>query len=102
MDCVEGDGTIRQRKREGIPVFSAVFEEVDCLSKHAVFNLNRSLLKEIVLDGKKLQGHAIFRIAGVEKAYIVGNLDVVESMLKRGLRGIGLTELQVIWREKDE
>jgi hypothetical protein len=49
-----------------------------------------------------LRGHAIFRIAGVEKAYIVGNLDVVESMLKRGLRGIGLTELQVIWREKDE
>lgn len=38
----------------------------------------------------------------MEKAYIVGNLDVVESMLKRGLRGIGLTELQVIWREKDE
>ena len=82
--------------------FLPFFEEVDCLSKHAVFNLNRSLLKEIVLDGKKLRGHAIFRIAGVEKAYIVGNLDVVESMLKRGLRGIGLTELQVIWREKDE
>ena len=82
--------------------FLPFFEEVDCLSKHTVFNLNRSLLKEIVLDGKKVRGHAIFRIAGVEKAYIVGNLDVVESMLKRGLRGIGLTELQVIWREKDE
>lgn len=99
---MEGDGTIRQRKREGIPVFSADFEEEDCLAENAVFNLNHSLLKEIVLDGKKLLEHAIFRIAGVEKTYIVGNLDVVESMLKRGLRGIGLTELQVIWREKDE
>ena len=91
------------RKNEKVSqYFLPIFEEVDCLAENAVFNLNHSLLKEIVLDGKKLRGHAIFRIAGVEKAYIVGNLDVVESMLKRGLRGIGLTELQVIWREKDE
>lgn len=81
--------------------FLPIFEEVDCLAENAVFNLNHSLLKEIVLDGKKLLEHAIFRIAGVEKVYIVGNLDIVESMLKRGLRGIGLTELRVKWREKD-
>lgn len=97
------EAVLLDRKNEKVSqYFLPIFEEVDCLAENAVFNLNHSLLKEIVLDGKKLRGHAIFRIAGVEKAYIVGNLDVVESMLKRGLRGIGLTELQVIWREKDE
>lgn len=75
--------------------FLPVFEEVDCLAPETVFNLNHSLLKEIVLDRKKIKDCAIFRIGNIEKQYIVGNLDIVESMLKRGFRGIGVTELRV-------
>ncbi|MDE6950942.1 MAG: hypothetical protein K2P64_08510 [Lachnospiraceae bacterium] len=76
--------------------FMPVFEEVACLAEESVFNLDHSMLKKIVLNEDVVRNHSIFRIAGVKKQYIVGNLDVVESMLKRDMRGIGITELDVI------
>lgn len=44
----------------------------------------------------KIGEHSIFRIAGVEKRYIVGNLDIVESILKRECFGMQLMELTYI------
>ena len=82
--------------------FLPVFEEIDCLAPDSVFNMNHSILKEIVLDRRKIGDSAIFRIAHVEKQYIVGNLDIVESMLKRELLGIGITELRVTQEEEHE
>lgn len=73
--------------------FIPLFEEVDCLKEESIFNLNHSEVKKFELDTKKIRGRSIFRISGVEKQYIVGNLDIVESILKRGCLGIQLTEL---------
>ena len=52
-----------------------------------------SEIRKVVLDRHKIGEHSIFRLAGVEKQYIVGNLDVVESILKRGCVGMSLEEL---------
>lgn len=76
--------------------FLPVFEEVECLAEDTVFNLDHSILKKIVLKRNAVKDKNMFRIAGVRKQYIVGNLDVTESMLKRNMRGIGITELQVV------
>ena len=39
---------------------------------------------------------SIFRIAGTTGHYIIGNLDIVESILKRGCLGINLTEVEIV------
>lgn len=72
-----------------------VFDEIECLAEGSVLNPDNSVLREIVLDRDKIKDMYIFRIAGVKKQYIVGNLDIVESMLKRGCEGIKLTELDL-------
>ena len=44
----------------------------------------------------KIEGHAIFKIAGINSdSYIAGNLEVVESILKRGTVGVGLVEVEI-------
>ena len=50
------------------------------------------MIREIFLDHQavflqsKIEGHAIFKIAGINSdSYIAGNLEVVESILKRGI-----------------
>lgn len=79
--------------------FLPVFEEVDCLGDGSVFNLDHSELKRIVLIRNKISEHNIFQIAGVKKQYIIGNLDIVESLLKRNLVGVGITEVETIQEE---
>ena len=73
--------------------FLPVFEEVHCLDKESVYNMDHGNLKKIVLDAAVVKKHNIFRIAGVGRQYTVANLDIVESMLKRGMKGLGITEL---------
>lgn len=79
--------------------FLPVFEEIDCLSKYAVFNLDHSEIKKIVLNRSKIKDSSIFQVAGIKKQYIIGNLDIVESLLKRNMEGVGITE--VGWEESE-
>lgn len=72
-----------------------IFEEVDGLSEKSIFNMNKTIVKKIVLDGKKVQGKKIFKIKGGDKPLIVVRLDVAESLLRRGFTGIKLTPLEV-------
>lgn len=76
--------------------FLPIFEEVDCLGGESIFNLDHSEIRKIVLDQGRIGDHSIFRIAGVGKQYIIGNLDIVESILKRGCRGMQLEQLKYI------
>lgn len=76
--------------------FLPVFEELDCLAKESILNLDHNEIKKAVLIQERLEGHAIFRIAGVGMQYIVGNLEIVESFLKREVIGMSLKELQII------
>lgn len=73
--------------------FLPVFEEIACLGEGSLYNLNHSEIRKAVLDRHRIGESSMFRLAGVEKQYIVGNLDVVESILKRGCVGISLKEL---------
>ena len=76
--------------------YMARYPTYECLSEKAVFNHDRSVIHEIVLDGKKLKYvPPVFTVSEVEKDYLICRLDFVESILRRGARGIKLTELQV-------
>lgn len=85
------DQTYERAERYFLPVFA----EIECLGSESVFNLDHSELKKIFLNRASIEKNTIFRIAGVTKQYIVGNLDIVESILKRGCMGLQVTELEM-------
>lgn len=72
-----------------------ILEEIECLSDKAELNLNKTVVKKIVLDKEKIQGKKIFKIKESSKPLIVIRLDVAESLLRRDFRGIKLEKLQV-------
>ncbi|SFA80060.1 imm11 family protein [Clostridium frigidicarnis] len=72
-----------------------IFEELDALSEESEFNMDRSVIKKIVLDSKKIKGKKIFKIKNEFKTLIVVRLDVAESILRRGFTGIKLEKLCV-------
>lgn len=72
-----------------------IFETLDCLSDSAELNLDRSVIKKIVLDRKKIGRNHIFRIANVKGTYVIASLDFVESMLIREAVGISLVETEL-------
>lgn len=75
--------------------FLPIFDELECLHEDSEFNRNRSELKKIVLSKKAIDENCVFRIANFEKQYIIGNLDIVESILRRNCIGLQLTELEI-------
>lgn len=75
--------------------FLPIFFEVDCLTKNSEFSFGHMELKKIEIDESKLKDKAIFRIAGIEKNYIIARLDMIESLLRRGIKGMALEEIYV-------
>ena len=72
-----------------------IFEEIDALSSESEFNMDKSVIKKIVLDEKKLKGKKIFKIKHEFNTLIVVRLDVAESILRRNFTGIKLEKLCV-------
>ncbi|AJG99815.1 hypothetical protein LF65_03252 [Clostridium beijerinckii] len=72
-----------------------IFEEVEALSEKAEFNLNKTVVKKIILDKEKIQDKRIFKIKEIFKPLIVIRLDVAESLLRRNYKGISLERVQV-------
>ena len=72
-----------------------IIEELDCLSENSEFNLNRTIVKKIILDKEKIKGKKIFKIKESSKTLIVIRLDVAESLLRRNFKGICLERLEL-------
>ena len=65
------------------------------LSKETIFNNDHSMIRELMLDKNKIKYvPPVFEVAEVEKDYLICRLDFIESVLRRGAKGIKLTELQ--------
>ena len=67
---------------------------LDCLSEKSVLSPDGSELREGVLDLSRIGSEGIFHIAGLSRFYTVVRLDVLESMLKRGARGVKVTPMR--------
>lgn len=72
-----------------------ILEEIDCLNEKSEYNLDKSIIKKGIIDYERTEGRALFRLKGFDHYYLVGRLDLVESILKRKVKGIGLEELEV-------
>ena len=52
------------------------------------------MLLDWVMDTKKVEDLSIFYLEEAQDSHAVVRLDILESMLKRGARGIGMTLLR--------
>ena len=73
-----------------------VYPQYPCLSEETVFNNDYSVIQELILDKEKIKYvPPVFEVAEVEKDYLICRLDFIESILRRGAKGIKLAELKV-------
>lgn len=72
-----------------------IFEEIEALSEKSEFNLNKTIVKKIVLDEKKIKNKKLYKIKESDKTLIVVRLDAAESLLRRDFKGIYLERLNI-------
>lgn len=71
-----------------------VYPQYKCLSGQTVFSNDHTIIRQAVLDKNKMENvPAVFDVAETEKEYLVCRLDFLESILRRGAKGIKVTEL---------
>ncbi|AJH01455.1 hypothetical protein LF65_04926 [Clostridium beijerinckii] len=75
--------------------YMPIFEEIEALSEKSEWNLNKTVVKRIILDKEKIKDKKIFKIKESEKTLIVVRLDVAESLLRREFKGMCLKRLEV-------
>jgi len=82
-------------KKSGINAtyFLTVLDTLDCMSEQTQFNPVGNRVIKLVLDQNKIGSKAIFGIKGFDRKCIVGRMDFVESILRRGAEGITLEEI---------
>lgn len=73
-----------------------ILDTVDCLSDRSEWNADCSALRRGILREEKLGNQALFFLDGLKNTHVAARLDFVESLLKRGARGIGLTPLETL------
>ncbi|RDY27784.1 hypothetical protein [Lachnotalea glycerini] len=73
----------------------AGFPIIDCLHESSQ-KYGNGMLKELILDKKKIRGLNIFRVAGLLEHKVIVTLPVAESILRRRLYGIGLRRVKVV------
>ena len=66
-------------------------EHCECLTAESELSRGRDTLITAVLDSRKIEDRSIFYLDGFSRLHVVARLDIVESLLRRGSRGIGLT-----------
>jgi len=72
-----------------------IVEDLECLSENAELNLNKTVIKKIILSKEKIKNKKIFKIKESSKTLVVVRLDVAESLLRREFKGICLRRLEV-------
>ena len=68
---------------------------VDCLSIYSKLTKDRSTILEGVLNKGKVSDCSIFYLEGVGSLYTVVRMDLVESILRRGAKGLELNEVKL-------
>ena len=71
-----------------------ILKRIDCLSYRTTFRRGRYIDKGILI-GKNIPDTALFKIPSVDGMSTVARLDFVESLLKRGMKGICLQALEI-------
>lgn len=76
--------------------FLTVLDEVECLSDKTQYNAVGNRILKPVLDERKVDTNILFKVNGLSGDCIIGRLDLVESILRRDVRGGKLTPIDII------
>lgn len=76
-----------------------ILKRISCLAKGSEWNLDKSTLKKCVINLNAIGNLSIFQLADLKNTYTVIRLDALESMLKRGARGISIIPVATVKEE---
>lgn len=82
-------------RKETQTYYMPILPKLDVLTSNSRLGRDQKLT-HIEMNGNRSQGKAIFQIEKQGHLSILMSLDLVESLLRRGCIGIGLTEVDVI------
>ncbi len=71
-----------------------ILPHLECLSEKSILSPDKSELRKGILNLSKVGTEGIFHISDLSHFYTVVRLDVLESILKRGVRGIKVTPME--------
>jgi len=75
--------------------YLAILEELDCLHESNVFNRVKTRFERPVLISEVIKDQCFFKIAGTNKTHYVIRQDLVESLIRRQVRGMQLTPVEL-------
>ena len=75
--------------------FMPILEIVDCLSDETILDTDGSIIGIVELNHTKIPDLSIFKLAGISGRSIIVRLDLIESILRRGAKGICLKEATI-------
>ena len=88
---------IFDRENKNSKLFLLPFlESVDCLAQGTVYRKDHLDVVQPVMSLGKTGGLQLFRPKGFSLKKIVVSLEMVESLLRRGIRGLSLTEIELV------
>lgn len=80
-----------------VTYFFIPLDQVDCLSDKTEYNSIGNRIVRPILDREKVGSRVAFKIKGYEeRKCLVGRMDFVESLFRRGAEGIRLEEIEVV------
>lgn len=85
---------MEENSNEAYEYIIPILKKIDCLSNRTTFRRGRYIDKGILI-GKNISDIALFKIPNVDGMCTVARLDFVESLLKRGMKGICLRTLEI-------
>lgn len=82
-------------KGESAVYYLPILEKVDCISVKSEFNMDKSVIKKLIMDEYKIVDRPFFILDGVSTNYYVIRMDLAESLLERNAIGIGLNNIEL-------
>lgn len=77
--------------------FIPYLTEEDCLASSSIINMNKTVIEKAVIDLKKVNPNKyIFIIGNLNTRYVVAREEFVESILRRGARGIHFIPMETV------
>jgi hypothetical protein len=72
-----------------------IIEELEALSEAAELNLNKTVVRKLILNREKIREKKVFKIKESLRSLIIVRLEVAESLLRRNFKGIKLERVEV-------
>ncbi|MDR2889859.1 MAG: hypothetical protein LBV33_08505 [Lachnospiraceae bacterium] len=76
--------------------FLPILEEVACLDDRSELNPDKSVIMKMILNRDLIGDRFLFRIAGFSKSYVIARMELIDSLLRRDMLGLKLTQVPCV------